>query len=269
MRIRRVLKNYNFHIEIINQLIEFASKNKLLISLYLTIFKDSDPFHLDPKFQNLILELINLPCSDFVETGTFLGASTSFVAQRARSLKIFTCEINKDLYRIAKNKLESYKNVNICHCSSEKYILRLLKQKKLGNLPLFFLDAHWGSYWPLLDELKLIIESRISAIILIDDFKVPGRPDFHFDRYSNKICGFETIKHLLISKNTYRILFPSYRKNNIFVNSNSLKKNWIYRLRLAGHLGYVVLFQNADDWFEKFIQISFVSANYHEFVLDC
>ncbi|MFX1250866.1 MAG: hypothetical protein ACFFCZ_04545 [Promethearchaeota archaeon] len=269
MRIRRVFRNYNFHIETINRLIEFVSKNKLLISLYLIIFKDSDPFHLDPNFKNLILELIKLPCSDFVETGTFLGASTSFVAQRARSLKIFTCEINKELYRIAKNKLESYKNVNICHCSSEKYILKLLRQKSLGNLPLFFLDAHWGSYWPLLDELKLIIESRISAIILIDDFQVPGRPDFRFDQYSNKICGLKTIEHLLISNNTYRVLFPSYRKNDIFVNSNSFLKNWIYKLRLAGHLGYVILFQNADESFERFVQISFVSANYREFILDC
>ncbi len=52
-----------------------------------------------------------------------------------------------------------------------------------SNNVLFWLDAHWGEYWPLVDETK-IISSLHSFAVIVDDFEVPGKPSFHYDSYA-------------------------------------------------------------------------------------
>jgi hypothetical protein len=56
------------------------------------------------------------------------------------------------------------------------------------NLPIFFLDAHTNNstdYWPLRDELKVILDLP-KCVIVIDDFKHPTKP-FNYDSHQGAV----------------------------------------------------------------------------------
>jgi hypothetical protein len=57
-------------------------------------------------------------------------------------------------------------------------ILADLIKTGIPDQTLFFLDAHWGPYWPLPDEVRAL--PRGKGVIVVHDIKVPGKP-FGFD----------------------------------------------------------------------------------------
>lgn len=227
-------------------------------------------FHSDRIFQSLIEEIIScLPITSFVETGTYLGDSTVYVASRWSNLSIFTCEVNSDFFNKSKRRLKKFRNVEISQTSSPEYLKELLKNNRLGELPLFFLDAHWYDYWPLEDEINLISLFCPNAIIIIDDFEVPSRPDFRYDvscggskEFGSKIvvdqvgCNLDLIYPKLSQKNVYCALFPRYSKDDAFPN----KKSGAFR-------GHIVLFQNAGNYFEILKHRKIILKNYKFFNL--
>jgi len=52
-----------------------------------------------------------------------------------------------------------------------------------GSKTLVWLDAHWNSHCPLLEELEAIAEVGIRPVIMIHDWQVPGRPDLGYDHF--------------------------------------------------------------------------------------
>ena len=197
-------------------------------------------FHNDVIFQNTIKEIIlSFPISSFIETGTYSGGSTGYIARLKRDIPIFGCEINEKFFKQSKKRLKEFKNVKIIKHSSQKFLKDLIKSRSLGSLPLFFLDAHWQNYWPLEDEISIITSSLGRAIIIIDDFEVPDRPEFKFDKYNDKACGLDLIKPKMDKKNLYYSLFPSYSRKQAFPNSR------FFSLR-----GYIIIFQNLKEEFE-------------------
>jgi hypothetical protein len=46
----------------------------------------------------------------------------------------------------------------------------------------FYLDAHWQEHLPLAEELEIIFTSWREAVVMVDDFKVPGS-DYAYDDY--------------------------------------------------------------------------------------
>jgi len=224
-------------------------------------------FHGDRVFQELISILVrDLHVTSFVETGTYMGESTTYVASRWHILPIFTCEINHKFFYKAKQRLEKFKNVGISATSSQEYIQLCIRDNRVGNLPLFFLDAHWYNYWPLEDEVKIIASSCPTAIIIIDDFEVPDRSDFGYDiggggsrEFSGKtvidqrICGLALIKSKLEQRNVYHALLPCYEEKDAFENRNGAFR------------GYIVIFQNIEDKFKFFKEKPFVLHNYMDF----
>ena len=64
-------------------------------------------------------------------------------------------------------------------CSELRF---LLAKQPLGTL-LYYLDAHWQENLPLQEEIKLILAYGQPAAIMIDDFAVPGDPDYGYDDY--------------------------------------------------------------------------------------
>jgi predicted O-methyltransferase YrrM len=130
-----------------------------------------------------------------VETGTCRGFTTilfSFLFE-----EVHTIEKNPDFYNLVKPKLDEYSNIRIYFGSSEKVLQTILPS--LAQKPiLFYLDAHWQSYWPLLDELEEISKThKDNCIIVIDDFQVPGRADIPYDAYGSQKCCFEYVKDKL------------------------------------------------------------------------
>lgn len=223
-------------------------------------------FHGDKVFQRLVEEIISsLLITSFVETGTYMGDSTAYVASRWNNLQIFSCEINDDFFALSKHRLKRFRNVELSLASSEEFIMNLVENKRLGNLPLFFLDAHWHDYWPLVDEIAAISSSRSTAIVIVDDFEVPGRPEFSYcvgggsESFSGRtvidqrVCGLDLIKPKMIRSNTYNALFPSYTRENAFPGGTGT---------LTGH---IVIFQNLKDGFELFKRREFISQNYEHF----
>ncbi len=66
----------------------------------------------------------------------------------------------------------------------------------------FYLDAHWGAYFPLPDELNVIAhwKGKNKCVIIIHDCQVPGK-DFAYDSYNGKPISYETFKDQLAQIN--------------------------------------------------------------------
>jgi hypothetical protein len=169
------------------------------------------------------------------------------MAEKFPDLKIYTCEINEENYKKARRNLKKFDNVQIFKGGSPEFLKSLIDSGVLGERPLFFLDAHWWDNWPLEEEIKIITEGVRSAVILIDDFKVPGDDRFKFDWYGDKVCSLDLIKPKMSRGNEYGLLFPSY-------GVEDLEKGKFY----PEMSGYPVIFQNMDSEFRGFLGEGFV-----------
>jgi hypothetical protein len=127
-----------------------------------------------------------------IETGTFKGNTTAFLGSLFNT--VHTIEIAPDFYTESLAFLQQYPNV-CCHFGSSPVVLQQILPSLSNQRVLFYLDAHWLADWPLLDELKQISKThRNNCIIVIDDFKVPGRSDVPYDTHGNNEYSFEYVK---------------------------------------------------------------------------
>lgn len=117
----------------------------------------------------------------FVETGTFVGDTTKYVASGHPNLKVLTCEVNPRWYALAKRLCKGLDNIEFFLGESSLF-LEQHRGTFESSRTLFWLDAHWGGSWPLFDETK-VVSSVSSYALMVDDFEVPGRPMFHYDTY--------------------------------------------------------------------------------------
>jgi hypothetical protein len=146
----------------------------------------SGDFYLRIEFEKLIKKF---KINNIVETGTFMGDTTKEFSKMAEN--VYTIESNKKFYLRAKKNLIHCTNVRSFLGDSPIILNRILSILR-GNT-LFFLDAHWGNHWPILDELKIISKfpHLKNSIIVIHDFYVPGK-NFGFDSYYyNSSSNFE------------------------------------------------------------------------------
>jgi hypothetical protein len=224
---------------------------------------DWNGFHRDQIYRALMIEIAkSLPVSSFVETGTWRGDSTQTIAMRFPRLPIYTCEIVEKTYHLARGVLKKYPTVTQSLGRSDEFIGQLIRERKIGDFPFFFLDAHWQTYWPLRQELKYISDAQLKAIMVIDDFEVPGQPAFGFDIdgggevTAGEKCNVEYIRPSLGSQNRYRALFPKYGARDAYPSAGNLE--------LRGH---IALFQNADEQFEQFCKQPLIQQHYFEHAL--
>jgi hypothetical protein len=144
-----------------------------------------------------------------IETGTFYGSTTACLSLIFD--QVHTIEISNYQYNAAKRRLQNLQNVE-CHLGSSEHVLQQILPTLIDNRIIFYLDAHWNAYWPLLDELETISKThKDNCIIVIDDFKVPGRNDIAYDALGSDECSYEYIKEKLskvYSGYTYHYLIP-------------------------------------------------------------
>jgi predicted O-methyltransferase YrrM len=203
-------------------------------------------FHCDAIYRKFMIDLVDaFRFTSFVETGTFRGYSTELMALHQPRLPIFTIEVEPCTYKLAKRVLSKYPNITQHLGNSGDRIRDLIREKRLGDFPLFFLDAHWQRYWPLRDELRHITEAKLRAVIVIDDFEVPGRPEFGFDIdggaeiVDGLKCNLDYIRPSLPPPNLYHAIYPKYSQQDANI--------WWRQGSLRGHL---ILFQNAPEAYE-------------------
>jgi hypothetical protein len=146
----------------------------------------------------------------FVETGTYLG-ETAIAAHDLLAVPVFTAEVSLANYlqahltRLRTGRLGS---IHQYLGNSPDFLRRLAPGNRLGSRPFFYLDAHWGDYCPLADELVAIFKGFPWAVVVVDDFQVPARPDFGYDSYGGIPIGVDVVKTVL--KPQARLFFPDH-----------------------------------------------------------
>lgn len=118
-----------------------------------------------------------------IETGSYLGSTTKQLSSMVE--KVYTIEINREYFEITRAKCAE-ENVFPYFGNSSELLPGMLEFAKDKGPIICWLDAHWGPYNPLLDELKAIKESELKPCIIVHDFKVPDHPELGFDSYAGQ-----------------------------------------------------------------------------------
>jgi glycosyltransferase involved in cell wall biosynthesis/predicted O-methyltransferase YrrM len=176
---------------------------------------ETECFHGDPHYRDLVTSLIKT-CkpTHFIEMGTFLGRSSGFIAKNYPGLSVVTAEVNPTFAEIAQHRLTGSNTTSVVSDSVaflSSYLPTLPHDAKL----LIYLDSHWYDSWPLVEELELLDTYCNQLILIIDDFKVPGQPQFIYDNYGDeKVCDWE---HTYKAMNNRFVggVFPKYSKHDI------------------------------------------------------
>jgi hypothetical protein len=133
------------------------------------------------KYRMKIVEAISdhTSCRVAVETGTFLGETTRYLATRFQ--RVITIEAHHGFANTARIRLENHHNVELLIGSSATKLSDALRSIK-GEAFFAYLDAHWGSELPLRGELQAL-EDKTDYVCMIDDFAIEGT-DYGFDEYN-------------------------------------------------------------------------------------
>lgn len=147
------------------------------------------PFNGQSVRQELFQSLVSrLGVASIVETGTFRGSSTAFMASQS-GLPLFTCEASPRYFHYSSRRLAGLPNVTLRNQDSRLFLKELLDSGTLPPGPvLFYLDAHWHNDLPVWEEIDIIFSRNVPAVIVIDDFRVPGDPGFSYDDYGAGKC---------------------------------------------------------------------------------
>ncbi len=133
-----------------------------------------------------------------VETGTFLGASTGFLAD-VTGASVFTVEASPDNHRFTQQAFAGRRDITVVPGDSRTFLRQLAVEQALDKPVLFYLDAHWDEAdLPLWEEIRIILGNWAHPVILIDDFEVPGDSGYVFAEYGrgNRLCVEDLIPHL-------------------------------------------------------------------------
>ena len=146
-----------------------------------------DPYFGPMNGQTARLEIVReiiteLGIARIVETGTFRGVTTQWFAQFG--VPVLGIEINKRYATFTKLRLRNRPNVEIRRGNSAAILRDIVSRGDWSNeRVLFYLDAHWGNELPLREEIEIVMQHFRQAVVIVDDFAVPGDPDYIFDDY--------------------------------------------------------------------------------------
>ena len=150
------------------------------------------PFNGDSFIANNFLKFKNkFNIENVIETGTFEGGTTIFLAKNFKN--VFSIECNEESFKKAENNIKNCNaNVNLILGKSEEVLFSILNN--VGDNTMFYLDAHWYDHCPLKNELQLIKKFNLKPIITIHDFFVPGSKKTNTERKKNKLEHFVSTK---------------------------------------------------------------------------
>jgi predicted O-methyltransferase YrrM len=145
-----------------------------------------------------------------IETGTYLGTTTEFMA--TTGLSIYSIEYNPRNYGFARARLWRSHNVHLLRGDSRS-ALRVLFDGPLrgsrNHILFVYLDAHWDSDLPLIEELEIVFGSCPNAIVMVDDFQVPFEAGYGYDDYGvGRVLTADYIEPIVAAYGL-RVLYPS------------------------------------------------------------
>jgi hypothetical protein len=165
-----------------------------------------------------------------VETGTFRGTTTEYFAKSG--LPVYTVEIHPRAYGYASLRFRRRRRqIHAYEGDSPEFLRGLAKNPDFPKSKVFFyLDAHVqdsSRYHkaPLVEELEIIFTNWTEAVVMIDDFQVPGT-DYSFDDWgpekSLNVACLEPLKDLRLSA-----FFPAAEPKN----ETGAKRGWVVLCR--------------------------------------
>lgn len=155
------------------------------VDQYRPRYRDSwgGPMNGQEKRQDIARQIARLLDFDLVvETGTYRGTTTEFLFALFGG-PVVTVESNPRSFEYSVRRLAVLPKVSVVNDDSRK-VLRALGDQYGRDLSVFFyLDAHWERDLPLWDELSIIESTWPKAVVMIDDFQVPGDAGYGYDDY--------------------------------------------------------------------------------------
>lgn len=169
-------------------------------------------FHGDQYLLDLA-DLFLQESSAFVETGTYAGTTALYVNERY-GVPVYSCEADEFTFEFASRRCLRRSGVHMFRQLSPQFLYDLIAQhpELTEQKVVYWLDAHGGGFrWPLRDEVRFLTESLRAGFIMIDDFQIPGQPQFGYDQYKKQVCNLEYIRSSLASKE-YHFITPTYQE---------------------------------------------------------
>ena len=172
-------------------------------------------FHGDAYLLRLV-EALAPGAEVFVETGANVGSTLGDVVRRYPHLECFSCEPDPDAFAVAHAHATVRAGVHVFEETSQEFLRRFeCSERQRFDQPLLaWLDAHdYGFEWPLREEVSFLTGRFTRGAILIDDFQVPGQPEFGWDQYDGRSCSFDYIESSISDSVAYRLSYPSYSEH--------------------------------------------------------
>jgi predicted O-methyltransferase YrrM len=139
-----------------------------------------------------------------VETGVNEGRSTVEFGCMSNDMVVVGIDNDSECLKLTSHKITSAGMANriALFLGNSPDVLRNI-MPLLPDRTLYFLDAHWESYWPLRDEITAIRSG--TGVIAIHDMKVPDHPELGWDAYRGQPVGTQDIQILSNDPTIYRV----------------------------------------------------------------
>jgi len=134
--------------------------------------------------QDLVRALAKQVAFDYaVETGTWRGGSTSFLAD-VLGCSVWTVEADPTAYRFACQVLSGRPDIRLQLGDSRAFLREASRWLDTTAPVFFYLDAHWDpGDLPLWEEIRQVFAHWSRPVVMVDDRAVPGDEGYAFDDY--------------------------------------------------------------------------------------
>jgi hypothetical protein len=165
-----------------------------------------------------ILKRYGAGAHTWIETGTYLGNTTSLLARLGKS--VYSLEPEPNLAESAASRFKAYSNVQIINRPSEEAFPELLAKIK-GSVA-FWLDGHYSAgityrganETPIRTELSQIerwTENFSHLVVLVDDFRCFGQSDVVGGEYPSRSFLVNWADRLNLSWTVEHDIFIAWR----------------------------------------------------------
>jgi predicted O-methyltransferase YrrM len=167
------------------------------------------PFNGQEFRKRIFLDILRLARPKLIiETGTYRGTTTEYLAQMS-GLKVQTVELHPRHFGFARARFLWNHRVKCACGDSRPFLRRSLETEDCDNAVIFdYLDAHWNNDLPLKEEIEIVFAGCRRAVVMIDDFQVPGDDGYDFDHYgSGRSLNVNYLRQ--INSIPLRVFFPA------------------------------------------------------------
>lgn len=122
-----------------------------------------------------------------IELGSGVGGTTHWLCHNFK--KVYSVEINDLFFSFTQKRIHGHRNVILIKGDTVEMLPGILCGEP-DNI-LCWIDSHWLSNNPLLEELEIIAVSGLKPILAIHDMKVPNHPELGYDEYPAQNIVYE------------------------------------------------------------------------------